>query len=109
MNIAELNTRIVIQHQKNVRGTDGIVKKEWVDFVPAWAAREPMSGREYFKAAAVQAEKTVRFRIRYRTGITEAMRVLCKGRSYKINAVLDDVKGDRTETHLMTEEVSPGG
>lgn len=107
MNIGKLNHRITIQRPGRTEDDAGYPipgGSEWEDVATVWAAREPLRGREFFAAAAVQYEKTVRFRIRYRRGIIPGMRVLCEGRVYKIYAVLDDVYGDRTETHLMTVE-----
>lgn len=84
---------------------------DWEEVCKAWAGREVLKGREYYAAAAVQRENTVRWPIRYRADITAdallakgPMRILHKGRAYDIYAVLDDVTGDRTETHLLTTE-----
>jgi len=114
MNIGKLRQRITIQRKSRDEDDSGypIPKpdtEEWEDVATVWAAREPLRGREFFAAAAVQYEKTVRFRIRYRKGIKPGMRVLCDGVAYEIYAVLDDVHGDRTETHLMTTEVGNSG
>lgn len=86
--------------------------KEWEDVFekPLWANREPIRGREFFAAAAAQSEKIVRYKIRYREGITSDMRLvdLRDNRTYELTAVLDDVYNDRTETHLMALELSNG-
>lgn len=112
MNIGKLRQRITIQRPGRTEDDAGYPipnPTDWEDVATVWAAREPLRGREFFAAAAVQYEKTVRFRIRYRKGIKPGMRVLCDGVAYEIYAVLDDVHGDRTETHLMTTEVGNGG
>lgn len=105
MDSSKLNRRITIQEYKG--GTDDAgfpTPPVWMDIVTLWADREPLSGKEFFAAAAVQAENTVRFRIRYRKGINTKMRILHDGFTYEIYAVLDDVRGDRTETHIMTKQ-----
>lgn len=81
---------------------------QWEEVATVWASREPLRGREFFAAATVQHEKTIRFKIRHREDIKAGMRVVEKERIYEIYAVLDDVKGDRTETHLMTKEKDNG-
>lgn len=109
MNPAKLNKRITIQKKGRTEDDAGYPipnPKEWEDVVTIWAAREPLKGREFFAAAATQYENTVRWKIRYREDIKPGMRVVHKGRFYPIYAVPDDVKGDRTETHLMTTEVT---
>lgn len=110
--VNKLNRRITIQRRSRIEDEAGYPipgAKEWEDVITLWASREPLRGREFFAAAAVQQENTVRFRIRYREGITADMRVVCAGRIYYIYAVLDDPHGDRTETHLMTTEELQNG
>ena len=107
----ELNKRITIQQKGRTEDEAGYPipnPQEWEDVFPflIWAAREPLKGREFFAAAATQYENTIRWPIRFREGIEEGMRVMHNGLHYHIYAVLDDVHGDRTETHLMTIEVT---
>lgn len=109
----DLDRRITIQKKGRKVDDAGFPvpnPKEWEDVVTVWAAREPIRGREFFAAAAAQAETTVRYKIRYREGITSEMRLydIKDKRTYSLTAVLDDVFDDRTETHLMSAEVSNG-
>lgn len=112
LNTGKLNRRVAFQ--KYVPKTDDAgfpsKEKEWVTQFTLWASREPLRGREYFAAAAAQAETTVRYKIRYREGITSDLRLvdLKDNRTYELKAVLDDAYNDRTETHLMAVEVSNG-
>lgn len=53
------------------------------------ASIEPLKGRELFAAQEHHSEVEVRVRIRYRAGITAAMRVAHGGLYYDIVAVLD--------------------
>lgn len=103
---SDLDRRVTVQKKATITDPEGIPVEGWADVVTIWAARRTLRGREYFAAAAVNAENTVRFEIRYRTGILADMRLidLKDNRTYNIHAVLDDVQGDRTETHLMTTE-----
>lgn len=112
--VNKLNRRITIQRKVRTEDDAGYPipgAKEWEDVVTLWAAREPLSGREFFAAAAVQQENTVRYKIRFRTEITPDMRLIDHRDNciYNIYAVLDDVKGDRTESHLMTTEELKNG
>lgn len=105
-----LNRKITIQEVQTVVSPEGIPEETWVDVMTLFAYREPLATRswEYFEAAAIQAEKTVRYKIRYRKGILPNMRVVDEGRIYNIKVVMDDVYGDRTETYLMTQELEDG-
>lgn len=105
MNPSKLSRRITIQEKQTVRDEEGTAITKWVDLITIWATRKPLRGREFFEAAAIQYENTIRYEIRYREGLKEGMRVVEKGRTYSIYAVLDDVYGDRTLSHLMTQEV----
>lgn len=106
----ELNRKITIQQAENTVDPEGIPVESWSDVMTIWSNRKPLSGREYFEAAAINAEKTVKYRTRYRRGIYPNMRLVdhLDGRIYKIVAVLDDYYGDRTQTHLMVELVEDG-
>ncbi|MCM3589630.1 phage head closure protein [Brevibacillus borstelensis] len=110
--VNDLNRRITIQQKQTVVDPEGIPTESWVDVATVWAAREPLvaGAREFFSAAAVNAEKTVRYAIRYRPGIFSNMRLFDKrdGLTYEIKAVLDDVFGDRTQTHIMAEVLTDG-
>lgn len=104
MNPGKLDKRITIEHEGGYWDDDGVWVEGWTEFATVWAAREPLTGREFFAAAFTHAEFSLRFRIRYRKDITTLMRIVCDGRIYEIYAVLDGVAGGRTETHLMAKE-----
>ncbi|MED0676983.1 phage head closure protein [Aneurinibacillus thermoaerophilus] len=108
MNIARLNRRIRLQRRESAKDDEGIVTEGWADVATVWAAIEPLRGREYFAAATVNAENTVRIRMRYRRGITPDMRVLYDGRVFEIQSVID-VNEMHREIHLMTQEVVGDG
>jgi len=69
-----------------------------------WGAVEPLSGREFVEANQVQADVTMRIRIRYRADIRPEMRVVEGAHIYQIESVLDQ-RGERKELHLMSHEV----
>lgn len=106
----ELNRKITIQKVMNAVDPEGIPIEEWTNVATLWSNRKPLSGREYFEAAAINAEKTIKYRIRYRRDILPNMRIfdVLDGKYYSIKAVLDDYYGDRTQTHLMCELIEDG-
>ena len=82
---------------------------EWIPrWVPAWegvpAAIEPLSAREFIAAQAVQSEVTARIVIRYREGVTAAMRIVHNGRIYNIHGVLPDPDSGRSYLTLPCSE-----
>lgn len=108
--VNEMNRRIIIQEKQTTVDSEGIPTSAWVNIETVWAARNPLSGREYFAAVAANAEKMVKYRIRYRPGILSSMHLIDKrdGLTYEIKAVLDDYYGDRTETHITAAVLADG-
>lgn len=108
MRAGELRHRVEIQHPvagaPNAYGEAAIA---WTKLRTAWAAVEPLSGRELVEAQAVSARASARVRMRYHGDITTDMRVLWRDRTLNIEAVLD-VDGRARETHLITSEVADG-
>lgn len=72
--VGELKHRVTIQQFVNTTDTDGYKVTKWNDIKTVWAKVENLYGKEYYEAAAVQAEKTIKFVIRY-TNIDELMRI----------------------------------
>lgn len=91
MKAEELKHRITLQLFTKVVNENGFEVETWVDFKTLWAAVTNLHGREYFAAAAVKAENTVKFTIRYVEGIDESMRILFKGKQYNISSI-DNIK-----------------
>ncbi|AFC28393.1 phage head-tail adaptor, putative [Paenibacillus mucilaginosus 3016] len=108
MNPAKYNRRIHILQPVRGEDNEGIPVITWAPIICLWAAVKPLRGREYFQAAAINQENTLRVEIRYRTGITSEMRVQYAGKLYNINAILDPDEAHR-ELHLMCLEVQEHG
>lgn len=100
MKAGDLDQRVKIE--RLVEGVDEIGQPvtDWLPIVSTWAAVEPLTGREYLAAAAIQSEVTTRVRLRYRPGITSADRVAHEGRIYGITSVID-YRSDHRELVLM--------
>lgn len=76
---------------------------EWEDVATIWASVEPISGREYIMLQNTNSELTLRIKMRYRPGITSAMRVKYGERTFNIQSVID-YKELHREMHLMCIE-----
>jgi len=80
----------------------------WSDVATVWAAVEPLAGRELFAAQAHHSEVTGRIRLRYREGITAAMRFTFEGRIYNIVAPIDSSERHRELAFFVAEGVNDG-
>lgn len=100
MRAGTLDQRVTIEEL--VEGFDdyGQPLSEWQTYLSAWAAVEPLTGREYLAAMQNQSETTIRVRLRYRPGIKSSMRVKHGAKLYGIQSVID-VKSTGRELVLM--------
>ena len=103
-NAGQLNRRVTIGIM-----TDGINSEtgrdEGCTFVPlctVWAGVKHVRGSEMFQAAAVHAEQTVTFTIRYREGLTEKNIIEYSGTLYNIRAINDP--SERHDIQVITAE-----
>jgi SPP1 family predicted phage head-tail adaptor len=98
--------RIIFQRNEETENELGDTVRNWVDVKSSWAMVKTIQGREFFQAAAVHAESTVRFVVRYTTGITNDMRVVYKGRIFEIAAPpINDDELNKTLTIIGKEIV----
>lgn len=91
VNIGELKHRIIFQRLTTSINDNGFEVKTWEPFKTVWAKVENLHGREYFTAAHVKAERTVKFTIRYLEDIDETMKILFKDKIYNITFI-DNIK-----------------
>jgi SPP1 family predicted phage head-tail adaptor len=108
MEISALNKRITIQELKTTINENGFEVEDWIDFKTVWAGVSNLHGREYFEAAAVQMESTVKFTIRYLAEIDTSMRILFKGRYYNITSI-DNIKYKNRFIEIKAMEVELSG
>ncbi len=90
---SRLRHRVTLQQPVMVSDTGGGYVKTWEDVEELWAGVEPLNGRditnERFIDQHVQALVTHRVYMRYREGVTSAMRLLHAGRELYIHAVVN--------------------
>lgn len=77
----------------------------WVEVTTFWADIRGGAGLETVKAGAVTSTRQVSIRTRFRTDITNAMRVVSGGFNYNILAVLPDMQR-REHVDLVCEVVT---
>ncbi len=88
LNAGDLRERIGIW-KRAVTVKSGITTEAWEMLCSIWAKVVPLSGREYFQAAAVNRENSIRFVIRYRSDVTAEMTIRWRGADYNIESVIN--------------------
>lgn len=104
--IGDLRHRITIQKKTITTDSMGGALETWKDIKTVWAAVTNLHGREYFAAAATQAENTVKFTIRYSPGLDTTMRILFRGKPYDITAI-DNIKYQNRFIEIKALGVDP--
>ena len=98
-----LRHRLTIERKSITQNELGDPVESWSTFAQRWASVEPLRGREFFDAQQVNAEITVRFRLRYTEGVAPEMRVNFDGRLFDVRAVVN-VDERKAELILMCSE-----
>lgn len=104
MDIGLLRHRISILEKTTTVTSNGFEEEQWKELKTVWAAVENLRGREFYAAAQVQAENTVKFIIRYLPNIDTSMQILFRGKHYNIVAV-DNIKYTNRFIELRAQEV----
>lgn len=89
--IKELRHRITIQRLITEINENGFEIEQWQNYKSVWASIANLHGREYYAAAAINAENTMKFIIRYTEGIENSMRIFFKYKTYNIISI-DNIK-----------------
>jgi SPP1 family predicted phage head-tail adaptor len=108
MQIGDLRHRITFQKHTTTINENGFEVETWEDFKTVWAAVSNLHGREYFAAAAVQAENTVKFTIRYLPNLDTTMRICFQDKTYNITAI-DNIKYQNRFIEIKALEVGSNG
>ncbi|SHI17842.1 phage head closure protein [Sporanaerobacter acetigenes] len=108
MEIGELRHKITFQKLTTATNENGFEVEAWENYKTVWAAITNLHGREYFEAAAVQKENTVKFTIRYFKGLDTSMRILFRGTEYNIISI-DNIKYKNKYIEIKALEVEKSG
>lgn len=108
MEVGELRHRITFQKLITTTNENGFEVEDWIDIKTVWSAAANLNGKEFFEAATVQAETTVKFTIRFIDGIDESMRILFKEKIYNITFI-DNIKYRNKFIEIKALEVESSG
>lgn len=103
MRIGELRHRVRVESKTVTRDGFGGEVETWAAVFTAWAAVEPLQGREFHEGRRAEAEVSTRIRMRYRSGVLPGMRVVWGDHTYDIEAAVEH-KSERRELRLMCRE-----
>lgn len=92
MRAARLRSRVTVQQRGTGSDAWGKPSDTWTDVCTIWADARHVSGQEAAKAGSEVSRARASVRIRWRTDITAAMRILLAGVPYDIQAVLPDLR-----------------
>ncbi|MHB1651393.1 MAG: phage head closure protein [Desulfitobacteriaceae bacterium] len=107
VNIEDLRYRITLQKKTITTDANGIEIVTWADYKTVWASYEPVGGREYFAAAAINSEDNVTFHVRYQKDITPDLQIVFGGQIYQILNV-NDTAGRHIELQLISKVIVRG-
>jgi SPP1 family predicted phage head-tail adaptor len=93
LNAGALDRRIAIQYRAAGENDRGQPSGAWTLLAKMWAQRLDGRAREYFAASGMQAELGTLWRVRHRTDVTAAMRVVELDASDNVTAVAWDIAG----------------
>ncbi|EHN13437.1 phage head closure protein [Clostridium sporogenes] len=108
MDIGDLKHRVTFQRFTTVVNDNGFEEETWQDYKTVWASVSNLYGREYFEAAAIQEENTVKFTIRFIKEINESMRIKFRDKQYSITSI-DNIKYENKFIEIKAMEVDKSG
>lgn len=109
LSAGKLNRRITLQKRTQVQSPSGQIKDEWADVAKVWAWVKTQTGmavaRQSGESGGVaQSLNSYSFRIRYRSGVTDDMRIVYGGMYFDIKQIRHDLAG-----HVWTDLVAEQG
>jgi SPP1 family predicted phage head-tail adaptor len=108
MTIGEMRHRITIQRIAITTNENGyeVESPEVVNEV--WAKVSNLHGSEFFAAKAVQSANTVKFTIRYISGLDQSMQIIFQDKGYNITSI-DNIKYRNEYIEIRAKEVDSIG
>ena len=107
MGAGKYDVRGTLQQNTPTKDSEGIAADGWYDIATVWASVRGLRGREFFQAAAVNAESTIIVTIRHRFGVTPKMRFQYTrdGKTYTLDITSVVPVGRNRELELVCKEV----
>lgn len=87
-----LSTRVRIEQRATGTDAHGMPNGGWTEVCTVWGDARLLTGLQAAQAGAQASSASGSVRIRWRTGLTPAMRAVVAGQAYDIQAVLPDLQ-----------------
>ena len=87
--IGSLRTRLTVQQRSSTTDVGPVKTVAWSTLAAVWAEVVPVQGIEQRQVGAAIATTTYRVRIRYRTDVTPAHRIVWGSVTLQVNAAYD--------------------
>lgn len=84
-----LRHRVAIQVRSTLTDAMGQAADQWTTVATVHAEAMPLRGREFFAAAQVQQEHSVKFTLRWRADLAPTARIVWRDQPYDITGVTD--------------------
>lgn len=96
---------IAIERKTAVADGYGGRTNTWAELTRTRATIEPLNGRELMSAQRLRNPITHRFRMRYRSGLTGADRIVFRNREFNIRSIINEGERNRWLTITADENV----
>lgn len=96
----QYDARVTLQSPPTGQNAYGEPSGTWTDADTTWAKATPTAGLEAIHAGADAPAYELKLRLRYRSDVTTAWRVVWSGRTYEITGLAD--LGGRGEELVLT-------
>jgi len=87
MRAGNLDRRVTFQRLATTPGRGGEPTKAWADAFTTWAQVRDVSASERASAPKEMAQRSSTFTIRWRSDVTESMRIVYDGREWDITGI----------------------
>ena len=104
MKIGEFKHRIIIVKPVIETNENGFEVETYETYKTLWAKAINLHGKEYFEAAAIQKEKTLKFTFRLLKDIDENMKIEFNNKLYDINFI-DNILYENKYMEIKAMEV----
>ena len=103
LDIGKLDRRVTIEQRTDTRDDFGEPIPAWSTLATVWAGKVSEEGSERFEGEQRHATRRVVWRIRHRTDVTEAMRILFDGDHYDITAITEIGRKEGLQIETLLE------
>ena len=104
MKSGKIRHRVSIMNPVEAQSDTGeVVVASWSTLASVWVSIEPLAGGELTQADQMQAEATIRIRLRYLSGLTTQSRIHWNDRIYEIVAA-QNIEERNIEYELLCHE-----